>query len=279
MTSKADNSALVRMRNLRKDYIQRHPVTRTKFTVHALNGADLTIHRGMTVALVGESGAGKSTLVRCLSLVEKPTAGEIWWNDTNLLSLKGQALFSMRGRIQMIFQDPTSALNPGMTAVEIIEEPLMIQGLGTKGEWRARTRALMEQVGIPSKWAEKLPMEFSGGQRQRLAIARALALEPELLILDEAVSNLDLANQEMILSLLCDLQSLHGLTYLHVAHDLRMVAEIADEVAVMHEGKIVEHRSTREVFEHSEHPHTQDLLATNPSLESVVEQRETWSAA
>lgn len=271
--------ALVRVVDLRKEYTQRRALTRTKFAVQALNGADLTIHRGATLALVGESGAGKSTLVCCLSLVEKPTSGEIWWNDTNLVSLSRRALFSMRRRIQVIFQDATSALNPGMNAAEIVEEPLVIQKVGTKDERRRRALTLMEQVGVPSKWAEKLPMEFSGGQRQRLAIARALALEPELLILDEALSNLDLANQEMILELLRDLQALHGLTYVHVAHDLRMVADLVDEVAVMHEGRIVEQKSACEIFENPEHPYTQDLLATAPSVESIVEKREAWSVA
>jgi ABC-type glutathione transport system ATPase component len=273
-----DKSALVRVRDLRKEYVQRRPLTQKKFTIHALNGVDLTIRRGATLALVGESGAGKSTLVRCLSLVERPMGGEIWWNDANLLALTKQALFSMRRRIQIIFQDPTSALNPGMSAAEIIQEPLAIQKIGTRDERRVRALELMEQVGVPSKWAGKLPMEFSGGQRQRLAIARALALEPQLLILDEALSNLDLANQEIILRLLHDLQALHGLTYVHVAHDLRMVAELADEVAVMYEGRIVEQNSVREIFDHPEHPYTQDLLAMAPTMESIVAAREAWSA-
>jgi ABC-type glutathione transport system ATPase component len=277
--SESDKHALVCVHDLRKEYVQRRPLARTKFAVRALNGIDLTIRRGATLALVGESGAGKSTLVRCLSLVEKPTGGEIWWNDANLLTLTRQALFLMRRRIQVIFQDPTSALNPRMTAAEIIEEPLAIQGVGTRDERRMCALTLMERVGVPPKWAEKLPMEFSGGQRQRLVIARALALEPELLILDEALSNLDLANQEMILRLLRDLQAVQGLTYVHVAHDLRMVADLADEVAVMHEGRIVEQKSVREVFERPEHPYTQDLLAMAPSVESIVERREAWSAA
>lgn len=274
-----DRGALVRMRNLYKKYAQRSPFTRAKFTIHALNGADLTIRRGATLALVGKSGAGKSTLVNCLSLVEKPSAGEIWWNDTNLLSLSRRRLFSMKRHIQMIFQDTTSALNPGMTAAEIIEEPLAIQRSGTGDDRRRRVLVLMEEVGIPSKWVEKLPSEFSGGQRQRLAIARALALDPELLILDEALSNLDLANQEMILRLLRDLQVLRELTYVHVTHDLRMASDLADEIAVMDEGRVVEQKTAREVFAHPEHPYTQDLLAMAPSLESVVERREAWSAA
>lgn len=275
--SERGKNVLLCVRRLRKEYTQRRPATRARFTVHALNGADLTIDRGGTLALVGESGAGKSTLVRCLSLVEEPTAGEIWWEDSNLLALPRQARRSMRRRIQVIFQDPTSALNPGMSAAEIVEEPLQIQKMGTKEGRRARVRALMEQVGIPWKWSEKLPLEFSGGQRQRLAIARALALRPELVILDEALSNLDLANQEMILQLLASLQQLHGLTYLHVAHDLRMVADLADHVAVMHEGRVVEQKAAREIFEHPEDPYTQDLLALTPGVRSLVDEGEAWS--
>jgi dipeptide transport system ATP-binding protein len=274
--SELNNNALMRICGLSKEFVQRRPLTREKFTVHALSGVDLAIERGSTLAIVGESGAGKSTLVHCLALIDRPTAGEIWWNDVNLLTLNRAARFAMRRQIQVIFQDPASALNPGMTAEEIIEEPLAIQRLGTKVERRQRAVSLMEQVGLPSKWAGKLPMEFSGGQRQRLAIARALALDPQLLILDEALSNLDLANQEMISQLLRELQAKHGLTYVHVAHDLRMVMDLADEVAVMHDGKIVEQKYASELFSHAEHPYTQELLAMAPPLESIVAARPAW---
>ena len=268
-----DNGVLVSVRSLSKDYVQRRAFTRAKFTIRALDSVNLTIRRGTTLALVGESGAGKSTLVRCLALIERPTAGEILWNDVNLLALKKKDLFAMRRQIQVIFQDPTSAMNPGMTAGEIIEEPLAIQGIGTGSERRQRVLQLMEQVGVPAKWANKLPMEFSGGQRQRLAIARALALEPKLLILDEALSNLDLVNQEMVLGLLRELQAAHALTYVHVVHDLRMVEDLADEVAVMYEGRIVEQRDARELFARAEHPYTLELLAAAPALESIVAAR------
>lgn len=276
--NEADKSALVRVRGLRKEYVQRRPFTRAKFTVHALQGVNLTIRRGETLALVGQSGAGKSTLVRCLALIEKPTAGEIWWNDVDLLTLRKKALFPMRRQVQVIFQDPTSALNPGMTATEIIEEPLAIQRVGAKGERRERALDLMEQVGLPATWAGKLPFEFSGGQRQRLAIARALVLQPQLLILDEALSNLDLANQEMILRLLRELQTAHALTYVHVAHDLRMVESLADEVAVMNEGEIVEQNLTPDIFARAEHPYTQELLSMAPSLGSIVASRPAWDS-
>lgn len=270
---KGPEDPLVCIRGLSKQYVQRRPLTSAKFTVQAVENVDLTIHRGATLALVGESGAGKSTVVRCLSLIEIPTAGEIWFDGVNVLALSRKALFPLRRQIQIIFQDPTSALNPGMTAGEVIAEPLAIQREGTKSQRRSRALELMEQVGLPAKWEDKLPLEFSGGQRQRLAIARALALQPKLLILDEALSGLDLANQAMILRLLADLQAMHSLTYVHVSHDLRMVSSLADEVAVMYEGRVVEQKSTQELFVHPEHPYTQDLLDAMPSLESICEER------
>lgn len=271
-----DKTAIVRVCGLSKEFFQRRPLTRTKITIQALIDVNLTVRRGTTLAIVGESGAGKSTLIRCLSLIEKPTAGQIWWNDTDLLKLRGKRLFAMRRRIQVVFQDPASALNPSMTAQEIIEEPLVIQKIGIRSERRELALKLMEQVGLPEKCANKLPFEFSGGQRQRLAIARALALEPNLLILDEALSNLDLANQDMILRLLSDLQAARSLTYIHVSHDLRLMEGIADEVAVMQNGRIVEQKDTNELFLHPEQPYTQELLEAAPLLESIVQARLAW---
>lgn len=268
-----NDSTLIRVTNLSKDYVQKRQLSRSKMIVHALHQVKLKIRQGVTLAIVGESGSGKSTLARCLSLIERPTSGEMWWGDENLLALAKQGLFDMRRRVQMVFQDPTSALNPGIRADEIIEEPLAIQGIGTKCERRQRALELMEEVRLPAKWAGKLPMELSGGQRQRLAIARALALGPELLIFDEALSNLDLTNQETILRLLRDLQRVRRLTYIHIAHDLRVVEDIADEVAVMHEGEIVEDRTVQEIFMRPEHPYTRELLAASPSLEAIVEER------
>lgn len=253
-------SALVSVRNLSKSYIQRRAFSGTKFTVDALRGVDLDVRRGTTIALVGESGAGKSTLVRCLALLEKPTSGEILLDGVNLLSLRRKQLFPVRRQIQLVFQDPASALNPGMTAAEIIEEPLAIQREGAKGDRRRRALKLLDQVGLPAASAGKRPLDFSGGQRQRLAIARALALQPKLLILDEALSNLDLATRESIVSLLDALQAEHALTYLHVLHDLHLASELAVEVAVMFEGQIVEHQSAGRMFAQPEHPYTRSLL-------------------
>lgn len=264
---------LVSIRGLRKEYVQRDALSRSKITIHALTDVNLTILRGTTLALVGESGAGKSTLVRCLALIERPTAGEIWFEGSDLLKLPRKALVLLRRCIQIIFQDPTSALNPAMTAGEIIGEPLVIQRQATRKEIRQRVLTLMERVGLPAKWEHKLPLEFSGGQRQRLAIARALILEPRLLILDESLSHLDLANQELILRLLAELQAAGDLTYVHVSHDLRAVSGLADEIAVLHEGRIVEQKSTPDLVRSPEHPYTRDLLAAMPSVESICDER------
>ncbi len=205
--------------------------------------------------------------------MEKPSAGAIWFAGENLVELTPKELFPFRRRIQLIFQDPTSALNPRMTAAEIVAEPLAIQREGTKFSRRGRALELMAQVGLPAHCEHKRPFEFSGGQRQRLAIARALALEPELLILDEALSSLDLANQEMLLEVLANLQAAHSLTYLHISHDLRLVSECADEIAVMYERMIVEQKAATELFANPEHPYTRDLLDAMPSLESICVER------
>jgi oligopeptide transport system ATP-binding protein len=259
------------VRNLSKVYVQRRPLTRQKFTIQAFEDVSLSIQRGTTLAIVGESGAGKSSLARCLALLEAPTQGEIWSNRRNLLAARASDLRAIRREVQMIFQDPTSSLNPRLSAREIIEEPLFIQGIGTKVEWRERALTLMREVGVPPEWESKSPPEFSGGQRQRLAIARALALEPKILILDEALSNLDLANQEKILQLLDDLQKTYDLTLVHVAHDLRLVSQIAREIAVMQNGRIIEHSPAKELFANPREVHTQELLGAMPSPEAILE--------
>ena len=256
---------LLEVRGLSKHYVRRHRLSRAKLRIQAFEDVNLSIDRGTTVALVGESGAGKSSLARCIALLERPMAGEIWYEGDNLLDFSQEKLVPIRREIQLIFQDPTSALNPGLTATEIVAEPLLIGREGTRSERRERALELMEQVGLPPAWGRKFPLEFSGGQRQRLAIARAMALRPKLLILDEALSNLDLANRQMMLSLLRELQAAHSLTYIHISHDLRLVSRIADEVAVMHGGSVVEKKPVMELFENPEHPYTRELLGAMPS--------------
>jgi peptide/nickel transport system ATP-binding protein len=257
----ADADVLVSVRSLSKHYVQKRPFSGKRFRVDALSGVTLTIRRDTTIALVGESGAGKSTLARCLALLEKPTHGEIWIEGFDVGGFTRKELFRSRRLVQLIFQDPASALNPRMTAAEIIAEPLEIQREGAKADRRARATDLMGKVGLPTDSASRRPLEFSGGQRQRLAIARSLALQPKLLILDEAFSNLDLATREDLLRLLRDLQARHGLTYLFISHDLRLVSDLADEVAVMNEGRIVEQQATAKLFAHPEHEYTRALLS------------------
>jgi ABC-type glutathione transport system ATPase component len=264
---------LVRIEHLSKNYVQRRHLTRSEFTLQALDDVNLTIRRGVTLAIVGDSGSGKSTLARCLALLEPSSGGEIWFDGKNLLALERSELSAARREFQLIFQDAASALNPRLTAVEIVAEPLRIQRAGTKERRRERALELMNQVRLPAHLEGKRPLEMSGGQRQRLAIARALALEPKLLILDEALSSLDLANQEMILNLLADLQAAHSLTYVHISHDLRQVSRFADEVAVMNDRTIVEHKSAAELFAHPKNPYTQELLIALPSLETICADR------
>jgi len=264
---------LLKVTGLSKQYVQQRALSRAKFTVNAFQDVNLTLFRGKTLALVGESGAGKSSLARCIALLERPTAGKIELEGRDLLALGRKSLFPIRRRMQMIFQDPTSALNPQLTAWELIAEPLAIQHEGTKSQRRKRAMQLMEEVGLDAKSERKLALEFSGGQRQRLAIARALALQPSVLIIDEALSNLDALNQALILELLAELQDSQSLAYLHISHDLRLVSQFADEVAVMHEGRIVEQQSTRELFAAPAHPYTAELVASVSSIESILLQR------
>lgn len=260
---------LVRVKSLSKTYVQRRLFSRNGYEVHALEDVSLTISRGTTLAVVGDSGSGKSTLARCLALLEAPSAGEIWFDGQNLLELTSADLFAVRSQIQLIFQDPASALNPRITALEIVAEPLAIQKRGTKSQQRERAMEWIARVGLPADSELKRPMEFSGGQRQRLAIARALVLEPKLLILDEALSGLDLANQEMIVGLLALLQAEHSLTYLHISHDLRLVSQFADEIAVMNDRRIVEQQPAARLFANPQEAYTRDLLLAMPSLESI----------
>jgi peptide/nickel transport system ATP-binding protein len=253
---------LLSVHGLSKHYTQSRPFSQTKFTVRAFDNVSLSVRRGATLALVGESGAGKSSLARCMALLETPSSGDISFAGVDLLDLGKNELFPFRRQIQMVFQDPTSALNPRLTAEDIIAEPLIVQREGSRAEQREKVLRLMEQVGLAAGSECKRPLEFSGGQRQRLAIARALALEPRLLIFDEALSHLDVLNQDLLLELLSELQKSLSLTYVHVCHDLSLVARFADDVAVMQEGRIVEQKSARELFARPTHPHTQDFLAS-----------------
>jgi ABC-type glutathione transport system ATPase component len=254
---------LVRVRSLTKRYAGRgrHPQI-----VQALAGIDLTITRGSDLALVGQSGSGKSTLARCLARLEEPTSGRIWFEGTDLLALHGRELLPYRQRVQLILQDSATALDPRLTAAEIVAEPLDVLGRGDGRERRRCALELMETVGLPAAWARRRPQELSGGQRQRLAIARALTVKPQLLILDEAFAGLDASIQAQVASLLRDLQVRQELTYLYISHDLALMSLLADEVAIMFEGRIVEHGAVGRIFADPCHPHTQALLAALPMM-------------
>jgi len=253
------STELLRVHHLEKSYTRRSSLRRGE-EIAALDNVDLTLGAGATLALVGASGSGKSTLARCLALLETPSAGEIWFEGQELTSLSGRSLIPFRRQIQLIFQDPATALNPRLSAGEIVAEPLVIVGWGSRGERRARALELMETVELSASWSERHPLELSGGQRQRLAIARALALEPKVLILDEAFSGLDLSLQAQMVGLVQDVQASRSLACLYVSHDLDLMGTVADELGVMHAGRIVEQGDASELLARPQHPRTQELV-------------------
>lgn len=253
----------LRVHGLTRRYWASGSSWRTRISVSAAADVSFEVPAGKTLALVGSSGSGKSTVARCVVRLEKPDAGEIWAGDTNIAQLGSGALAPFRSRIQMIFQDPATSMNPRMSAGEIIEEPLLIQRQGDRAQRRSRVAQLMEEVRLPSTAMGRRALEFSGGQRQRIAIARALALEPRLLVLDEAFIGLDLSTQRQVASLLSELQKSHALTFLLISHDLNLVARMADTIAVMVAGKIVEQGTVEQIISQPVHDETRTLLAAN----------------
>ncbi len=250
--------------------------------LRAVDGVTFTLHRGETLGLVGESGCGKTTTARLILRVLQPTRGEILFKlgDTMVRvdQLEGKALRAIRPHIQLVFQDPHSSLNPRMPVGEIIGEPLKLNGYGTPAEITERVRALMAMVGLNVQHLRRYPHSFSGGQRQRIGIARALALNPELVVCDEPVSALDASVQSQVLNLLKDLQEQLRLTYLFVSHNLAVVDYMADRIAVMYAGRIVELAPRRQLFERPRHPYTEVLLsAVLPPDSSLREHRDTRS--
>ena len=233
-------------------------------TVKAVDGVSFRIPAGGTVALVGESGCGKTTTARMLLRSITPDSGEIRFKGENVLALKGAELFAYRRKVQFVFQDPFSSLNPRMTAYDIVSEPLVIHGLGDDDERFRRVKELMGLVGLDVRHLRRYPHSFSGGQRQRIGIARALALGPELLICDEPVSALDVSVQAQVLNLLADLRAALGLAYIFISHNLAVVNYLADRIAVMCAGRIVELAPAQELFRNPVHPYTKALLAAVP---------------
>jgi peptide/nickel transport system ATP-binding protein len=258
---------LLEVHHLVKHFVRKQGLFRPPSVVKAVDDVSFTIDEGEMFGLVGESGSGKSTTGRCILRLIEPTAGEVRFRGENVLQFSGERMRAARRDMQIVFQDPYSSLNPRMRVGEIVEEPLVIHKLGTRSERRARVEELFQLVGLDPSYVQRFPHEFSGGQRQRIGIARALALNPALVIADEAVSALDVSIQAQVVKLLLDLKERLTLTYLFIAHDLRLVEHICTRVAVMYMGKIVELGDTNALFANPAHPYTRALLSAIPVLD------------
>ena len=259
--------ALLEVRNLVKHFTRSQGLFSTPSVVTAVDGVSFTVNEGEMFGLVGESGSGKSTTGRCILRLIEPTSGDVIFRGEHVLGFSRERMRQARRDMQIVFQDPYSSLNPRMRVGEIVEEPLVIHGLGSKHERRARVAELFDLVGLEASHLQRYPHEFSGGQRPRIGIARALALNPALVIADEAVSALDVSIQAQVVTLLLDLQARLKLTYLFIAHDLRLVEHICSRVAVMYLGKIVETGETKAIFANPTHPYTKALLSAIPVLD------------
>jgi oligopeptide transport system ATP-binding protein len=259
--------SLLEVHHLVKHFVRKQGLFRPPSVVKAVDDVSFTIDEGEMFGLVGESGSGKSTTGRCILRLIEPTAGEVRFRGENVLQFSGERMRAARRDMQIVFQDPYSSLNPRMRVGEIVEEPLVIHKLGTRSDRRGRVEELFQLVGLDPSYMQRFPHEFSGGQRQRIGIARALALNPALVIADEAVSALDVSIQAQVVKLLLDLKERLTLTYLFIAHDLRLVEHICTRVAVMYMGKIVELGDTSALFANPAHPYTRALLSAIPVLD------------
>jgi oligopeptide transport system ATP-binding protein len=270
------SEVLLEVRDLVKHFPVGAGLRRSALSVKAVDGVSFKLHRGETLGLVGESGCGKTTTGRCVLLLERPTSGQIVFEGAELTTLPEEKLRAMRRRMQVIFQDPYSSLNPRMTVGQILAEPLKVHDLVTDAKARtARVQELLGQVGLLPQHGRRYPHQLSGGQRQRVGIARALAMEPTLIVCDEPVSALDVSIQAQIVNLLEDLQKRLGLTYLFIAHDLSVVRHISDRVVVMYLGKVVEVADRTSLYEEPLHPYTRALLSAVPIPDPKLEaQRE-----
>ena len=258
---------LLEVRHLVKHFVRTQGLFAKPSLVRAVDDVSFTVGEGEMFGLVGESGSGKSTTGRCILRLTEPTSGEVLFRGENVLGFSPSRMRLARRDMQIVFQDPYSSLNPRMRVGEIVEEPLIIHRLGSRTERRTRVEELFDLVGLERDHLHRYPHEFSGGQRQRIGIARALALNPALIVADEAVSALDVSIQAQVVTLLLDLQQRLKLTYLFIAHDLRLVQHICTRVAVMYLGKIVETGETGSLFRQPTHPYTRALLSAIPTLD------------
>jgi len=259
---------LLRVHNLRKYFVQRSGIFKQhKSYVHAVENISFDIQRGETLGLVGESGCGKSTLGKTLLRLHEPDAGEIIFDGTDIRALSRADMRPMRKRLQMIFQDPYDSLNSRHTIGDIIEEPLLVHGIGSARERRVAVVELLQKVGLPANSIERFPHEFSGGQRQRVGIARAIALNPDFVVCDEPLSALDVSVQAQIINLLLALRASMNLSLLFISHDLSVVRHLSDRVAVMYLGEIVELAPAASIYTEARHPYTQYLIASIPKPE------------
>ena len=259
----------VEIKNLEKTYFGHGLFKRAKNAVKAVDRVSFGIEKKDVFGLVGESGCGKTSLVRSVLYLDPPTAGEVWMDNTLLGGLKPAELRSFRRRMQIVFQDPNSALNPKMNIQDSLEEGLINRGLDAARR-KALVKRTLDLVGISPSHSARYPHEFSGGQKQRIVIARALCMEPDFLVLDEPVSNLDVSIQAQIINLLQDLKKELDLTYLFISHDLNLVAYLSDRIAVMFKGRLVETGSTDEIMDHPMHPYTLKLFSSIPGMETTL---------
>ena len=266
---------LLRVEGLKKHFpLSDRWLARSHAAVRAVDGVSFTIARGETLALVGESGCGKSTVGRAILNLLTPTAGKVKLGGEDIAGLSRARMLPYRRRMQVIFQDPYSSLNPRMTAGELVGEPLAVHGVANGSEREARVAAMFRRVGLQPEQMKSYPHEFSGGQRQRVGIARALAIGPELIVADEPVSALDVSIQAQVVNLMMDVQAELGIAYLFIAHDLSVVEHMSDRVAVMYLGRIVEQGARRDVFNEPLHPYTEALLSAVPRPEPQRKRRD-----
>jgi oligopeptide transport system ATP-binding protein len=270
-----NDKVLLTVDNLVKHFLIKKGVffTKTIGAIHAVDGISFAIKRGETFGLVGESGCGKSTTGRAILQLHRPTSGSVVFDGSNLVQMKGEDLRKMRKKMQIIFQDPYSSLNPRMTVGDIIGEPMIVHNMATGKQAQERVEELLQLVGLDPRFSDRYPHEFSGGQRQRIGVARALALNPSFIVCDEPIAALDVSIQAQVVNLLEDLQSKFNLTYLFIAHDLSMVRHISDRIAVMYLGIIVELAEADDLFDNPLHPYTKALMSAVPVADPSVEEK------